>query len=97
VTDEDIRQRILRAYGLKAWQAGVAPVPWPVRLWRAVTFAYRRGKAIDWRSYNAAEKQAREQREAFAAALPERAREIAADLSRLLPDGMTFEWRTRGQ
>ena len=67
--------------------------PLRVRFWRAVTFAYRRGKAVDWRSYNAAEAEYLASQEAFKAALPGRAQEIADDLSGMLPDGMRFEWR----
>lgn len=58
-----LRARTLEAFGLKPHDIGVAPVPWHVRLWRAATFAYRRGKAIDWRSYNAAEAEARTRQE----------------------------------
>ena len=87
-----IRAQTLAAFGLRDWQAGLAPVPWYARLWRAVTFAYRRGRAVDWRSYNAAkaEYQAREQ--AYVAALPGRMQEIADQLSEALPDGLRFEW-----
>lgn len=66
----DLQRTVLRAYGLKPWDAGLAPVPWRVRIWRAVTFARRRGTAIDWRSYNAAEAQARAAKEAYETALP---------------------------
>ena len=86
-----LRARTLEAFGLKPHDIGVAPVPWHVRLWRAATFAYRRGKAIDWRSYNAAEAEARTRQEAYKAALPGRMDEITDQLSECLPDGMRFE------
>jgi hypothetical protein len=90
--DEQIRSQILAAFGLKDWQAGLAPVPWYARLWRSATFAYRRGKAVDWRSYNAAEAEFLARQEAFKGALPGEAQKIADQLSGLLPDGMRFEW-----
>jgi len=100
-TDEDefaarLRKQTLEAFGLKAWDAGLAPVPWYVRLWRAATFAKRRGKVIDWRSYNAAEAEHRAREEAFKAELPGRAQEVADQLSGLLPDGLRFEWGPDG-
>ena len=89
-----LRSQVLAAFGLEPWEAGLEPPPLRVRFWRAVTFAYRRGKVVDWRSYNAAEAEYRERQEAFEAALPERAQEIADEISEmLLPDGMRFEWR----
>jgi hypothetical protein len=45
------------------------------------------------RSYLAARKQVDAENAAFATAIPERAREITAELSALLPDGMRFEYR----
>src|SRR6185437_16112544 len=93
MTSDELQASILRAYGLKPWDAGLVPVPLRVRLWRAVTLAYRRGKAIDWRSYNAAEAEARAAHDAFLAALPGRAQEIADQISEGLPDGtLRFEW-----
>lgn len=89
---EQIQACTLEAFGLKPWNIGAAPVPWRVRVWRRVTFAYRRGKAIDWRSYNAAEAEMRARDEAYRAALPDRMQEIADQLSEGLPDGMRFEW-----
>jgi hypothetical protein len=96
-SDEDrlaarLREQVLDAFGLEAWDAGLSPAPLRVRIWRKVTFAYRRGKAIDWRSYNAAEAEYRAREEAFKAELPGRAQEVADQLSELLPDGMRFEW-----
>ena len=89
---DQIRAQTLAAFGLEEYDIGMAPVPLHVRIWRAVTFAYRRGRAVDWRSYNAAkaEYQAREQ--AYVAALPGRMQEIADQLSEALPDGLRFEW-----
>ena len=87
-----LQQQVLAAFGLKAWDAGLAPVPWYARIWRAVTFAYRRGKAVDWRRYNAAEAEYRAREQAYVAALPGRAREIADQFSGMLPEGMRFEW-----
>jgi hypothetical protein len=89
---DEIQAHILAAFGVKPWDAGVAPVPLRIRIWRALTFAYRRGKAIDWRSWNEAEAHARAAEEAFKAALPGRLQDIADDLSEGLPDGMRFEW-----
>ena len=91
-----LQSQVLAAFGLKPWQAGLEPPPLRIRFWRAVTFAYRRGKAIDWRSYNAAEAEYRAQMEAYAAGLPGRAQEIADELSGMLPDGMRFEWTAGG-
>ena len=88
------RSQVLAAVGLKEWQIGAAPVPWYARIWRAVTFAYRRGKAVDWRSYNAAEAEYRAREQAYVAALPGRAQEIADQFSGTLPDGLRFEWAT---
>lgn len=88
-----IQADILRAFGLKPWDitATVRP-PVRVRLWRAVTFARRRGRIIDWKPYEAAEAQMRAADEAYKAALPGRLQDIADDLSEVLPDGMRFEW-----
>lgn len=87
-----VRSQVLAAFGLKEWQIGAAPVPWYARIWRAVTFAYRRGKAVDWRSYNAAEAEYRAREQAYVAALPGRAQEIADQFSGMLPEDMRFEW-----
>ena len=89
-----VRSQVLAAFGLKEWQIGAAPVPWYARIWRAVTFAYRRGKAVDWRSYNAAEAEYRAREQAYVAALPGRAQEIADQFSGMLPEDMRFEWAT---
>lgn len=89
--------RTLEAFGLKAWDAGLAPVPLRVRFWRRLTFAYRRGKVVDWTSYNAAEADYRARQEAYAAALPGRMQEIAEQVSEGLPDGLRFEWTETGQ
>lgn len=97
MSDGDLQAQILGAYGLKPWDitSAVRP-PWRVRAWRRVTFARRRGKVIDWRSYEAAEAGARAAEAGLVAALPGRVRESAADLSALLPEGMRFEWRADG-
>jgi hypothetical protein len=87
-----VRARTLGAFGLKAWRAGLAPVPLHVRIWRAVTSAYRRGRAVDWSSCNTAETEFRERQRAFAADLPGRAHAIADLLSESLPDGLRFEY-----
>jgi hypothetical protein len=94
---DELTAQVLGAYGLKPWDAGLAPVPLRVRIWRAVTFARRRGQVIDWRSYNAAEAEARAAEAAFIAALPGRAQEIADHFSAGLPDGLRFEWVTDGE
>jgi len=96
-TEEDgsaaqFRAMTLAAFGLKPWDIGTAPVPLRVRVWRAVTFAYRRGKAVDWRSYNAVEAEYRARQEEFEAALPGRAQTVADQLSGILPAGLRFEW-----
>ena len=87
-----VRSQVLAAFRLKEWQIGAAPVPWYARIWRAVTFAYRRGSAVDWRSYNAAEAEYRARQQAYVAALPGRMQEIAGQLSGMLPEDMRFEW-----
>jgi hypothetical protein len=89
---EAIQAQVLRAFGLKPWDAGLAPAPLRIRIWRIITRAYRRGKAIDWRSYNTADAEARAATEAYKAALPGRVQEVADQLSDGLPDGMRFEW-----
>jgi len=91
-----LRSQVLAAFGLKPWDAGLEPAPLRVRFWRAVTFAYRRGKAVDWRSYNAAEAGYLAREQAYEAALPGRVQEIADQLSGMLPDGMRFEWTAEG-
>jgi hypothetical protein len=95
VDDDEMAERVLDSYDLKPWDAGLAPVPLRVRVWRAITRAYRRGKAVDWRSYNAAEAEARAAEQAYVAALPGRVREAAAEVNWLfedvLPEGMRFE------
>ena len=93
---EAIQAQILRAFGLKPWDAGLVPVPLRIRIWRTITRAYQRRKAIDWRSYNAAEAEARAATEAYKAALPGRAQEVADRLSEGLPAGMRFEWAPDG-
>lgn len=46
---EQLREQTLKAFGLKPWDiTGAVRPPWRVRFWRAVTFAKRRGKVIDW-------------------------------------------------
>jgi hypothetical protein len=96
IADEEfaatLQSQVLAAFDLKPWDAGLTPVPLRVRIWRAVTFAYRRGKAIDWRSYNAAEAEHRAREQAYVDALPDRVQEIADHLSEMLPDGMRFEF-----
>lgn len=42
---EAVRADILRAFGLKPWHIGLAPVPRHIRIWRTVTLAKRRRKA----------------------------------------------------
>ena len=91
---DEIRADILRAFGLKPRDVGAAPVPLRIRIWRAVTFAYRRGRAVDWRSYNLADADYQARQEAYIAALPRREQAVADMLSDLLPDGMRFEWVT---
>jgi hypothetical protein len=44
---EAVRADILRAFGLKPWDIGLAPVPWRVKLWRTVTFARLRIRLAD--------------------------------------------------
>ena len=92
--NDDLQAQILRAFGLHPWDitSAVRP-PLRVRLWRAVTFARRRGKVIDWSSYEAAEAEARAAEAEYLAALPGRMAEIADRLSEGLPDGMRFEWQ----
>jgi hypothetical protein len=87
-----LREQVLGAFDVKAWDAGLATVPLRVRIWRKITFAYRRGKAIDWAPYNKTEAEYRACEEAYRAALPGRMREITDRLSEGLPDGMRFEW-----
>jgi hypothetical protein len=87
-----LQRQILGAFDLKPWDAGLEPEPLRVRAWRAVTLARRRGKAIDWRSYNAAEAEFRAREEAYVTALPGRVQEIADRLSEGLPDGIRFEF-----
>lgn len=97
MSEQEIQASVLGAFGLKPWDVGAAPVPLRVRLWRAVTFAYRRGRAIDWRSYNAAELAARAAEAAYLAALPDLTQGIADLLSESLPDGLRFEWVPDGE
>ena len=88
----EVQSQVLAAFGLEPYDIGTAPVPLRIRIWRAVTFAYRRGKAVDWRSYNAAEAEYRAREQAYVAALPVRAQEIADQFSGMLPEDMRFEW-----
>lgn len=94
---DQIRAQTLAAFGLEEYDIGMAPVPLHVRIWRAVTFAYRRGRAVDWRSYNAAEAEYQAREQAYVAALPGRVQEIAGQLSDALPDGLRFEWTSDEQ
>ena len=94
---EALRAQVLSAYGVKPWDAGLAPVPLRVRIWRAVTLARRRGKVIDWRSYIAAEAAHREAEAAYLATLPGLTQGIADLLSEFLPDGLRFEWVPDGE
>jgi hypothetical protein len=93
VSDDDLQTQVLSAFGLKPWDitSTVRP-PWRIQLWRKLTFARRRGKAIDWRSYEAAEAEALAREAGYAANLPHRLQETADALSEMLPDGMRFEW-----
>jgi hypothetical protein len=94
---EALRQQVLGAFGVKDYDIGIAPVPGWVRFWRAATFAYRRGKAIDWRSYNRAEAEARVREEEFRSAMEDYRQGVASRLSELLPDGLRFEFTTEDQ
>lgn len=93
VSDDEMKAQILRAYGLHPWDitSAVRP-PLRVRLWRAVTFARRRGKVIDWGPYEAAEAEWLAEEAEYRANLPGRMVEIAERLSAGLPDGMRVEW-----
>jgi hypothetical protein len=88
-----VQEQVLRAFGMKLWDitATVRP-PLRIRVWRAVSFARRRGRVIDWAPYEAAEAELRAADEAYLAALPGRMQEIADQLSEGLPDGMRFGW-----
>lgn len=96
-----VRRQVLSTFGVKDWQAGLAPVPWYGRLWRRLTFAYRRGAAVDWEPYNAAEAECRARDEMFRAGLPGRMHEAADEVNRrfadVLPEGMRFEWGPDGE
>ena len=96
--NDELRAHVLKAFGLKPWDitSAVRP-PLRVRLWRKVTFARRRGKVIDWSSYEAAEAEMLARDAEYRAALPGRMAEIADQLSEGLPDGMRFEWGPAGE
>jgi len=95
---EQLREQTLKAFGLKPWDiTGTVRAPWRVRFWRTLTFAKRRGKVTDWGPYEAAEAEAREAHQAFAAGLAERMTEAAEALSEGLPDGLRFEWTAEGE
>lgn len=98
MSDDELQAQILGTFGLKPWDvtSAVRP-PWRVRLWRRLTFARRRGKVIDWRSYEATEAEALVAEAEYAANLPHRAQEVADSLSALLPEGMRFEWKADGE
>jgi hypothetical protein len=91
--NDDLQAHILKAFGLHPWDitSAVRP-PLRIRLWRAVTFARRRGKAVDWRKYEAAEAEMLAREAEFEASLPSRMQEVADLISEELPDGMRFEW-----
>lgn len=36
---EAVRADVVRAYGLKPWDIGLAPVPRRIRIWRKITLA----------------------------------------------------------
>ena len=36
---EHLQAEILKAFNLKPWHVGLAPVPWRVRVWNKVSFA----------------------------------------------------------
>ena len=95
MNDDELSAQILAAFGVKPWDAGLAPVPLRLRAWRKITLAYRRRKAVVWLSYSAAEAEARAADEAYAASLPGRMRDAAAEVNQryahLLPEGMRFE------
>jgi hypothetical protein len=93
VSDDELQAHILAAFGLKPWDitASVRP-PLRIRFWRAVTFARRRSKVIDWQLYEEVEAELRARDEAFKADLPRRKQELAGEFSDMLPDGMRFEW-----
>lgn len=93
---EMLKAQTLAAFGLKPWDIG-GPVPRRVRFWRAVTFAYRRGKAVDWRSYEVAEAQAQQRNVEFRAGMDARVQEVADQISEGLPGGLRFEWAPDGE
>lgn len=96
--DNESQAQVLRAFGLKPWDitSAIRP-PLRDRFWRAVTFARRRGKVIDWGPYEAAEAQYLVAETEYRVALPGRMAEIAEQLSEGLPDGLRFEWSTDGE
>lgn len=92
-----MQDQVLRAYGLKPWDiTATVRAPLRIRFWRAVTLAKRRGKVIDWRSYEAAEAEMHAATEAYLAEVPGRIQETADRISEaladVLPEGMRFEW-----
>lgn len=99
--DYYLRSKILGAYGLHEWDISSAPAPWRVRFWRAVSFAKRRGKVIDWRSYEAAEAELRESEAKCRADMSARLAAFEAHLNGMLagsvPEGMRFEWTVDGE
>lgn len=94
---EMVRAKTLAAFGLHEWDISSAPAPWRVRFWRAVSFAKRRGKVIDWRSYEAAEAELRETEAKYRADMPARLAAFEAHLNGMLagsvPEGLRFEWK----
>jgi len=44
---KQMQAEILKAFDLKPWHAGLAPVPWRVRVWRKISFArWRVSRAV---------------------------------------------------
>lgn len=41
-----MQAQIMDAFGVKPWLVGLAPVPWPTRVWHQVTFARWRGRRM---------------------------------------------------
>ena len=39
-TREQVKRDVLRAFGVKEWQIGLAPVPWWVPYWRKIALPF---------------------------------------------------------
>lgn len=96
--DDDEISAQLREHIRAAFSMDARPAQPPGRLeraWRKVSPKWRRARRIarSFASYDRAHAEFQAEQAAYAAALPGRMNDVAAQVSELLPEGLRFEWK----